>query len=257
MKKNIGNMILLSLLLLAIVLLSVSCAPSEPPNDPDSGENGENTENVENNEQNGSGAIESPTTYTVTFLDHDGTTLKTESVESGKSATAPDAPEKYGFIFKGWDKPFDNVTSDLTVTAVYESDPTPRIIVESKSVKPGTKTVTVRIMIYGNPGLASMKLTLSYSDQLTLTTIEFDNAFGAYVTAPEPYTNPQTVTFISPLTDITANGVFATLTFTIEENAAVGNEYEITVDTTENETFNGDFENVTLTETNGKITVIE
>ena len=70
-----------------------------------------------------------PTYFTVTFLDWDGTVLKTEQVEQGKSATAPTAPTREGYTFKGWDKDFSNVQSDLTVTAMYEQNavepPTP------------------------------------------------------------------------------------------------------------------------------------
>ena len=58
--------------------------------------------------------------YTVTFLDWDGTILKTEQVEQGKSATAPTAPIRNGYTFTGWDKDFTNVQSDLTVTAQYQ-----------------------------------------------------------------------------------------------------------------------------------------
>ncbi len=57
--------------------------------------------------------------YTVTFKNGD-MVLKTEQVESGTSATAPEIPVKAGYIFKGWDKAFTSVTSDLTVTAVWE-----------------------------------------------------------------------------------------------------------------------------------------
>ena len=63
-----------------------------------------------------------PIYYTVIFQDWDGTTLKTEQVEQGKSATAPAAPVREGYTFKGWDKDFSNVQSDLTVTAQYEQN---------------------------------------------------------------------------------------------------------------------------------------
>lgn len=61
-------------------------------------------------------------TYTVTFKDWDGTTLKIETVEEGVSATAPSNPSRVGYEFTGWDKDFNNITSDLIVTAQYEKE---------------------------------------------------------------------------------------------------------------------------------------
>lgn len=58
--------------------------------------------------------------YTVTFVDYDGTVLKTETVEEGSTATAPTVPGRDGYNFIGWDTDFSNVTSDLIVTALYE-----------------------------------------------------------------------------------------------------------------------------------------
>ena len=58
-------------------------------------------------------------TYTVTFKDWDGEVLKTEEVTEGSGATAPTAPTRDYYTFTGWDKPFDEVTEDLTVTATY------------------------------------------------------------------------------------------------------------------------------------------
>lgn len=59
--------------------------------------------------------------YTVTFMDGK-TVLKTEKVQHGSAATAPEVPEQDGKTFSKWDKPFDNVTSDLTINAVYDVD---------------------------------------------------------------------------------------------------------------------------------------
>ena len=61
-----------------------------------------------------------PVTYTVIFVDYNGTELKKETVESGKSATSPTNPVRTGYRFTGWDKKFNNVTTNLTVTAQYE-----------------------------------------------------------------------------------------------------------------------------------------
>lgn len=63
---------------------------------------------------------ETNVTYTVTFKDWNGTTLKTETVKEGSSAIAPSSPTRDGYTFTGWDVSFSNVTSDLTVTAQYE-----------------------------------------------------------------------------------------------------------------------------------------
>ncbi|MBQ1977866.1 MAG: InlB B-repeat-containing protein, partial [Ruminococcus sp.] len=60
-----------------------------------------------------------PFTYTVNFVDYDGTILKTESVDRGKDATAPDYPTRDGYVFTGWDVAYVNVLGDLTVTAKY------------------------------------------------------------------------------------------------------------------------------------------
>lgn len=57
--------------------------------------------------------------YTVTFMDGK-TVLKTKKVQHGSAATAPEVPEQDGKTFSKWDKPFDNVTSDLTINAVYD-----------------------------------------------------------------------------------------------------------------------------------------
>ncbi|MEI6603018.1 MAG: InlB B-repeat-containing protein [Clostridia bacterium] len=58
--------------------------------------------------------------HNVTFKDWDNTTvLKTESVGYAKSATAPTTPPRTGYTFTGWDVDFSNVTTDLTVVAVY------------------------------------------------------------------------------------------------------------------------------------------
>lgn len=57
--------------------------------------------------------------YTVTFKDHDNTTLKTQTVMYGGSAAAPQVPVRSGYTFTGWSTAYDNITEDLTVTAQY------------------------------------------------------------------------------------------------------------------------------------------
>lgn len=60
--------------------------------------------------------------YTVTFMDGEKVLETFTNVPHGDTVTAPEVPKKDGKTFKGWDKPFDNVTSDLTINAVYDVD---------------------------------------------------------------------------------------------------------------------------------------
>ncbi len=57
--------------------------------------------------------------YTVSFIGKNGETLKNESVAYGYSAVAPDAPEIEGYVFIGWDKEFNEIKAETTVTAIY------------------------------------------------------------------------------------------------------------------------------------------
>lgn len=60
--------------------------------------------------------------YTVTFMDGKDVLATFTNVPHGSAVTAPEVPKKDGKTFVGWDKKFDNVTSDLTINAVYDVD---------------------------------------------------------------------------------------------------------------------------------------
>ncbi|MCK9537109.1 MAG: family 10 glycosylhydrolase, partial [Bacilli bacterium] len=58
--------------------------------------------------------------YTVKFIGFKDEILKTENVEHGQDATAPDAPIVSGYTFESWDTTYTNVADDLTVSAIYK-----------------------------------------------------------------------------------------------------------------------------------------
>lgn len=60
--------------------------------------------------------------YTVTFMDGEKVLATFTNVTHGDTVTAPEVPKKDGKTFKGWDKGFSKVTSDLTINAVYDVD---------------------------------------------------------------------------------------------------------------------------------------
>lgn len=60
--------------------------------------------------------------YTVTFMDGEKVLKAYTNVPHGSAVTAPEVPEKDGKTFSKWDKDFKNITSDLTINAVYDVD---------------------------------------------------------------------------------------------------------------------------------------
>ncbi len=116
-----------------------------------------------------------PTTYTVTFKDGD-TVLKTETVEAGKAATAPAAPTKDGYTFDGWDKAFDNVTSDLTVNAKWK---------QNQVQEPVAKTYKVTFNVNGGKSIKTKSKTVTYGKPYgSLPTVKRTNyTFSGWYTA--------------------------------------------------------------------------
>ena len=92
-------------------------------------------------------------TYTVRFLSDTGTLLKSEEVVYGSSATAPAMPERPGYKLE-WSSSFNNVMSDLSVTAVYK-----RVYIVTFIDNYRNKTATVEVE-YGQSATAP-KWTMS------------------------------------------------------------------------------------------------
>lgn len=62
--------------------------------------------------------------YTVRFVDWDGTELYVEKIEEGQAAATPPVQlSRLDYVFSGWDRTFDCVMSDMTITAQYDIAP--------------------------------------------------------------------------------------------------------------------------------------
>ncbi len=128
------------------------------------------------------------------------------------------------------------------------------VTVSSETAQEGS-TVNVTIDLENNPGISSLKLNVTYDDVLTLKEVAFHEVWGLYVTAPEPMTNPQTLAFLSPFADVSANGNFATLTFEINESVAEGYVASVHVTYDPDDVFDTNGDPVPVTVKNGSVTI--
>lgn len=77
-------------------------------------------------------AVWNELTYTVRFVDWDGTLLESKTVRWNNSATPPaTGPLRTGYSFTGWSGNYSNVTRDETVTATYVENPASSSAAES------------------------------------------------------------------------------------------------------------------------------
>ncbi len=81
--------------------------------------------------------------YTYKFIDFDGTVLKEETVDYGSTIVAPSNPvraetDEYRYEFKGWDKEFDIITSDIEIKAQYNEIKKDTAHTHTEVVIPGT-----------------------------------------------------------------------------------------------------------------------
>lgn len=199
--------------------------------------------------------------YTVTFVDHDGTELKKEMVEAGKAATAPANPVRNGYTFTGWDKAFNNVTSNLKVTAQYTQniqDTTPTIVVSDATAKAGATNVEVTLSIRNNPGILGMTLALNYDERvMTLTNVEKGDALSE-MTFTKPKILGSGCKFPwdaeEVLPEDATNGEMLTLTFSVSNTATAGN-YPVSLTYDDGAIIDNDMMPVAVSIDNGTITV--
>ena len=117
-------------------------------------------------------------------------------------------------------------------------------------------TINVDIAIENNPAITSLKIKVNYpSNVLTLTSVAYKDLFSSRATGTNRLESPFTISwFSSGSVDETANGVLATLTFTVAQNAAE-DIYPITLTYDPDDVFDSNFDNKEFTVVNGEIIV--
>ena len=81
-------------------------------------------------------------TYTVRFLDWNGTVLDTQTINHGSNATPPPNPSRVGYTFTGWSGNYTNVTANVDVIAQYTQNSSGGEVGTSvKNIKIGSSTI--------------------------------------------------------------------------------------------------------------------
>ncbi len=195
-------------------------------------------------------------TYTVTFKDWNGTVLKTqENVVGGTAATAPADPTRDGYTFTGWDKAFDNVTGDLVVTAQYQLAVTGFTISASNEIAGAGETVSVKVDLHNNPGsLGLMIFNVHYDEQvLTLNNIAY--SFAGSGQQPANTNSPVRLTWYTDRADVSNDGNFAILTFSVKSIASAGDYSDISFSYNANEITDINETPVVLNAMSGRVTI--
>ena len=123
----------------------------------------------------------------------------------------------------------------------------------SAQALPGEQ-ITVNLSISDNPGIAYLKLKVSY-DAESLALVGTENAgvlTGTYTTSKTMDTNPYVLQWMGA-ENAKGNGTIASLTFTVKETAKSGN---YTVSITVEECYDQEFEDVALAAVSGEIEVL-
>ena len=196
--------------------------------------------------------------YTVRFIDNDGSLLSEQYIAPGKSAVPPQNPIRDGYAFSGWNGTYTNVMSDQTVMARYEVDQTPTITVSEASAVPGAGNVAVTISIRNNPGILGMSLKLDYDGNcLSLTKAENGDAIHGVLNLTSPGELRPQCNFVWDGVAISQSqirdGALLTLYFDVSP-VALGT-YPITITYEEDDIVDGSLTAIMPKVQNGSITV--
>lgn len=101
----------------------------------------------------------------------------------------------------------------------------PRVEIESLKANAG-ETVDVKVLVRNNPGINSMKLSISYDTDLTLENVAFSNDIGNLAIASQSLESPMILNFVYGDKNFnTADYTFAVLTFKVSDGASDGLKY--------------------------------
>ncbi|MDP4152626.1 MAG: hypothetical protein Q8865_04170 [Bacillota bacterium] len=173
------------------------------------------------------------TQFTVIFKDKSGKILQSSSVGKGLAASPPSTPNFAGYQFTGWDKSFNNVTSDLTVNAVYKRlDTTYTVTVVNGTLSTGGTSGQFKfdmpVTVVANTAPSGQKFSYWSQDGVKISTDSTYNYFApmnattleaVFVSSAVSAVNSPFITLSS---DIQMDSVNKTIMFTANRSVPSG-----------------------------------
>lgn len=130
-------------------------------------------------------------------------------------------------------------------------------VVDDTSAVPGG-TMQVNVRLENNPGIAMMRLKISYdSSVLTLNQVTYNAEIGGTATQPTISDGYVTLLWYNESENVEGDWIFATLTFTVKDTAPVGSVSDIVLTYDAEEVCDIEENNVVFSIDNGSATVLD
>lgn len=119
-------------------------------------------------------------------------------------------------------------------------------------------TVVVKLDLEENPGIAALKVKVSFDDILTLTDVSFNKGMGGQYQMPQTFASPVSLTWYNGAANFTEeNANFATLTFQVAEDAIAGEVSGISITHNPSDIYDITETDIALNVINGSVTVLD
>ncbi|MBR2100109.1 MAG: hypothetical protein IJ927_02115, partial [Eubacterium sp.] len=129
-----------------------------------------------------------------------------------------------------------------------------KFVASNVSSKAG-KEISIEIYIEENPGITSLSIDVAYPEGLTLVSVTDEKLFGSGFSKGKLNSNPIALSWYkSDSSNDDSTGLFATLTFAIDEELPVG-DYPIEITFDPDNIFDNEFNNVEFDVENGNVNI--
>ena len=182
-----------------------------------------------------------------------------ERTSSGQQSALPDSPVSSETPLSASMDESDSTLPPAPSQSEETTDPTKAasataFFVSEAAASAGQKNVAVTISVRGNPGISSIGMLVSFSNQLSLRSVVYNTEIGGEHMQPQTLTSPVKLIWLSPFHNVTGDWTFATLYFDVSDMAPAGKQ-GVTISYDPDDVYNMAEQNIAFEIVNGFITI--